>query len=175
MSTAVPLLYRFHPPHLHGDRKYETHGASLLTPSSPLQNMSTILTHLRTSPAPNPSPNYPLLPNSPPANHLPLHPILYLTLAIDSVAPLMRIRSQRGAAGGGTALQIPMPLGLRQRRRQAFMWILASAEKKKGGTSEFAKRLLKRSLRLWRGGVRRGRGGRACIGRGLRRGRIWVL
>jgi len=105
------------------------------------QNMSMILTHLRTSPAPNPSPNYPLLPNSPPANHLPLHPTLYLTLAIDSVAPLMGIRSQRGAAGGGAALQIPMPLGLRKRRRQAFMWILASAEKKKGGTSDFAKRI----------------------------------
>lgn len=102
--------------------------------------MADILSHLRTSPAPNPSPSRPLLPNSPPASHLPLHPTLYLTLAIDSVAPLMRIRSQRGAAGGGVALQIPVPLGLRQRRRQAVMWILDAAERRSGGTAPFAKR-----------------------------------
>jgi len=92
--------------------------------------MDTILSHLRTAPAPNYSEQRPLLPGAPPASHLPLHPVLYLTLAIDSVAPLLRIRSQRGAAGGGVALQIPVPLGLRQRRRQAFMWILDAASKK---------------------------------------------
>lgn len=102
--------------------------------------MSEILTYLRTSPAPNPSPTRPLLPNSPPASHLPLHPSLYLTLAIDSVAPLMRIRSQRGAAGGGVALQIPVPLGLRQRRRQAVVWMLDAVERRSGGTAPFAKR-----------------------------------
>ena len=65
-----------------------------------------------------------------PASHLPLNPILYLTLALDSIAPLLRIRSQRGAAGGGVALQIPVPLGLRQRRRTAFTWVLDAASKK---------------------------------------------
>lgn len=56
----------------------------------------------------------------------------------------MRIRSQRGAAGGGAALQIPVPLGLRQRRRTAFTWVLESASKKanKGtGRSDFARRI----------------------------------
>ncbi|KAK4994940.1 hypothetical protein LTR66_005142 [Elasticomyces elasticus] len=95
------------------------------------RNMSIILTHLRTAPAPTYSGNKPLLPGAPPASHLPLNPILYLTLAIDSVAPLLRIRSQRGAAGGGAALQIPIPLSLRQRRRQAVQWILDAAEKRK--------------------------------------------
>ena len=70
-----------------------------------------------------------------PASHLPLNPTLYLTLALDSVAPLLRIRSQRGAAGGGRALQIPVPLGLRQRRRTAFMWILDAVEKRKSRSS----------------------------------------
>ena len=87
--------------------------------------MALILQHLRTSPIPTINPQRPLLPGAPPPSHLPLNPILYLTLAIDSVAPLMRIRSQRGAAGGGVALQIPVPLGLRQRRRQpcSGLWV----------------------------------------------------
>lgn len=95
------------------------------------RNMSHILTVLRTNPAPTYSATRLLLPGAPPASHLPLDPVLYLTLAIDSVAPLLRIRSQRGAAGGGVALQIPAPLGLRQRRRTAFSWILDAAEKRK--------------------------------------------
>ena len=69
---------------------------------------------------------------------------MYLTLAIDSVAPLLRIRSQRGAAGGGVALQIPVPLGLRQRRRQAFTWILDAASKRQNrgsGKEMFAQRV----------------------------------
>lgn len=94
------------------------------------RNMSVILTHLRTASAPTYSRARSLLPGAPPASHLPLHPILYLTLAIDSVAPLLRIRNQRGAAGGGVALQIPVPLGLRQRRRIAFNWILDAASKR---------------------------------------------
>src|SRR6195952_1142446 len=103
--------------------------------------MSFILNHLRTAPPPNTNPARPLLPGAPPASHLPLHPVLYLTLAIDSVAPILRIRSQRGAAGGGVALQIPVPLGLRQRRRQAFQWILDAASKRKSrgsGNDQFA-------------------------------------
>ncbi|KAK3709718.1 hypothetical protein LTR37_010745 [Vermiconidia calcicola] len=104
------------------------------------KNMSHILNHLRTAPAPTYSPSRPLLPGAPPVSHLPLNPVLYLTLAIDSIAPLLRIRSQRGAAGGGVALQIPVPLGLRQRRRQAFQWILDAAGKR-GSREHFAQRV----------------------------------
>lgn len=108
------------------------------------RNMATILTILRTAPAPTYSAVRPLLPGAPPASHLPLNPTLYLTLAVDSVAPLLRIRSQKGAAGGGVALQIPVPLGLRQRRRQAFEWILDAAVKRKSrgsGNDMFAQKV----------------------------------
>lgn len=108
------------------------------------RNMSLILTHLRTSPPPTINPARPLIPGAPPPSHLPLNPILYLTLAIDSVAPLLRIRSQKGAAGGGVALQIPVPLGLRQRRRTAVEWILTAATKRKNrgsGKGGFAQRV----------------------------------
>ncbi|KAJ9666567.1 hypothetical protein H2201_003226 [Coniosporium apollinis] len=108
------------------------------------RNMSLILTHLRTASPPTINPLRPLLPGAPPPSHLPLNPILYLTLAIDSVAPLMRIRSQRGAAGGGVALQIPVPLGLRQRRRTAVQWILDAATKRRNrgsGKGMFAQRV----------------------------------
>lgn len=108
------------------------------------RNMATILNTLRTTPAPTYSTTKPLLPGAPPASHLPLNPVLYLTLAIDSIAPLLRIRSQRGAAGGGVALQIPVPLGLRQRRRQAVTWILDSATKRKSrgsGKDMFAQKV----------------------------------
>lgn len=106
--------------------------------------MSYILNHLRTSPPPVTNPARPLLPGSPPPNHLPLNPVLYLTLAIDSVAPLLRLRSQKGAAGGGQALQIPVPLGLRQRRRIAIQWIIEAASKRPSrgsGRGQFAKRV----------------------------------
>ncbi|KAF1350989.1 ribosomal protein S7 domain-containing protein [Delphinella strobiligena] len=99
------------------------------------RNMSLILQHLRTASPPTYNPARPLLPGAPPASHLPLNPTLYLTLALDSIAPLLRIRSQRGAAGGGVALQIPVPLGLRQRRRQAMTWILDAASKRKSRAS----------------------------------------
>ncbi|SMR48445.1 unnamed protein product [Zymoseptoria tritici ST99CH_1E4] len=95
------------------------------------RNMAVILNVLRTNPAPTYADSRSMLPGAPPASHLPLNPVLYLTLAIDSVAPLLRIRQQKGAAGGGVALQIPVPLGLRQRRRQALMWILDAAMKRK--------------------------------------------
>jgi len=108
------------------------------------RNMSYILNHLRTAPPPQTNSARPLLPGSPPPSHLPLNPILYLTLAIDSVAPLLRIRSQKGAAGGGAALQIPVPLGIKQRRRQAVQWILDAASKKKSrgsGRGQFAQKV----------------------------------
>ena len=106
--------------------------------------MATILNHLRTASPPTVNPLRPLIPGAPPPSQLPLNPILYMTLAIDSVAPLFRIRSQRGAAGGGVALQIPVPLTVRQRRRQAFMWILDSASKRKtrgSGRGGFAQKV----------------------------------
>lgn len=106
--------------------------------------MALILQYLRTSPIPTINPSKPLLPGAPPPSHLPLNPVLYLTLAIDSVAPLLRIRSQRGAAGGGVALQIPVPLGQRQRRRAAIQWIMAAASKRRNmgsGKNSFAQRI----------------------------------
>ncbi|KAJ4311328.1 hypothetical protein N0V94_008003 [Neodidymelliopsis sp. IMI 364377] len=95
------------------------------------RQMAVVLQHLRTSPIPTINPARPLLPGAPPPSHLPLNPILYLTLAIDSVAPLLRIRAQKGAAGGGVALQIPVPLNQRQRRRTAIQWILSAALKRR--------------------------------------------
>ncbi|KAF2706428.1 30S ribosomal protein-like protein S7 [Pleomassaria siparia CBS 279.74] len=108
------------------------------------RNMSLILQHLRTSQIPTINPARPLVPGAPPPSHLPLNPILYLTLAIDSVAPLLRIRNQKGAAGGGVALQIPVPLGIRQRRRTAVEWILNAASKRRNkgsGKGGFAQRV----------------------------------
>ena len=106
--------------------------------------MAAILNHLRTAPAPRYNPQRPVVPDAPPATHLPLNPALYLTIAIDSVAPLLRLRSQRGAAGGGVALPLPIPLTARQRRRRAMMWILEAVDKKPSrgsGKLMFAKRV----------------------------------
>ena len=97
--------------------------------------MAMILERLRTAPPPQSDPRRPLIPGAPPRSHLPLNPVLYMTLAIDSAAPLFRIRSQKGAAGGGVALQIPVPLTLRQRRRTSIMWILDAASKKRSKSS----------------------------------------
>lgn len=105
--------------------------------------MSYVLNYLRTAPPPTVSSSRPLIPDAPPPIELPLNPITYLTVAIDSVAPLMRIRNQKGAAGGGAALQIPVPLSQRQRRRTAIMWILDAVSKKKSrgsGPGMFAQR-----------------------------------
>ncbi|KAI9151723.1 37S ribosomal protein S7 [Paramyrothecium foliicola] len=94
------------------------------------RNIAMVMNYLRTAPAPIYSPKFPLLPGSPPASHLPLNPILYITIAIDSVAPLVKVRGIAGAAGGGRALEVPHPLAVRQRRRTAFKWILDSVTKK---------------------------------------------
>lgn len=99
---------------------------------------------LRTAPEPTFSPKFPLLPGTPPASHLSLNPVLYLTVAVDSVAPLIKIKPIPGAGGGGRALDVPQPLSVRQRRRRAFTWILEAIEKKpsKGsGRTQFAHRL----------------------------------
>lgn len=106
--------------------------------------MSLLLNQLRLAPPPGIDPQRPLIPGSPPAQQLPLDPIRYLGVAIDSVAPLFRIRSIPGAAGGGNALQVPQPLNLRQRRRAATMWILEAASKRPShgsGGGPFAHRI----------------------------------
>jgi small subunit ribosomal protein S7 len=106
--------------------------------------MAQVLNHLRTSPPPRPSPLRPLLPNSPPPSHLPFNPVIYLTVILDSVAPLLRIRQIKGAAGGGLSLPMPTPLLQRQRRRQAIQWILEAVSKKQNrgsGRGTFAHRL----------------------------------
>lgn len=123
-----------------------------------------ILERLRTATPPRTNSQHPLLPGAPPTTHLPLNPILYLTLAIDSVAPLLRIRSQRGAAGGGVALQIPIPLNLRQRRRTAIMWILDAASKRRtsgSGRTMFAHKVADELISVIEGrsGVWEKRGG----------------
>ncbi|KAF2689950.1 ribosomal protein S7 [Lentithecium fluviatile CBS 122367] len=108
------------------------------------RDMALILQHLRTSGIPTINPTRPLIAGAPPPSHLPLNPILYLTLAIDSVAPLLRIRLQKGAAGGGAALQLPLPLGQRQRRRTAVQWILSAASRRRNtgsGKGSFAQRV----------------------------------
>jgi small subunit ribosomal protein S7 len=103
-----------------------------------------MLSILRTSAAPKINPLRPLLPGAPPPEQLPLNPIVYLTLAVDSVSPLFRIRAMKGMAGGGFSLEVPEPLTERQRRRQAILWILEIVSKKKSrgsGRTQFAHRL----------------------------------
>ncbi|KAI1364119.1 ribosomal protein S7 domain-containing protein [Xylaria arbuscula] len=107
------------------------------------KHVSLILNYLRTSPPPKVSPLRPLLPGSPPPDQLPLNPLLYLTIAIDSVAPIVRIRSLKGMASGGNSLDIPEPIDARARRRMAIMWILDVVTKKRStgsGRKQFAAR-----------------------------------
>ena len=94
--------------------------------------MTIILDHLRTSPAPQQHPKRRLLtsPGSP-YGTLPLNPIQYLNLVVESVAPLIKIKQYKGLAGGGKALPVPMPLGLAQRRRLAIKWIIDASEKRR--------------------------------------------
>jgi len=54
------------------------------------------------------------------------------------------MRSLAGAAGGGRALDVPIPLTLRQRRRAAIKWLLDAVGKKRSrgsGRTQFAQRL----------------------------------
>ena len=98
--------------------------------------MDQILDILRTAPPPRLDPR--LLPG-PGSAQLPLDPVAYLNLVVDSVAPLVKIRQQKGAAGGGRSLPIPVPLSVRQRRRTAIVWIIEQSEKRR--EPMFAKRL----------------------------------
>ena len=146
---------------------FDSPGIYIFTNGFDVQNMALILNYLRTAPPPLVNPNRPLMPGAPPASHLPLNPVLYLTLAIDSIAPLLRIRSQKGAAGGGVALQIPVPLGIQQRRRTAIMWIIDTASKRRwagSGKGGFAQKVAQELISivegksgLWerRGGIHR--------------------
>ncbi|KAI5919624.1 ribosomal protein S7 domain-containing protein [Camillea tinctor] len=106
------------------------------------RHMSFILNYLRTT-SPKPNPLRPLVPGSPPVEQLPMNPLAYLTAAIDSVAPLIRIRGLKGAAGGGQALELPEPLPVRARRRIAIQWIIDVVERKRSsgsGRTQFATR-----------------------------------
>lgn len=92
--------------------------------------LNQVLLILRTRPPPESNLRTPIIPSAPPLLSLPRDPVAYLQTAIDSVAPLLRIKSVKGS--GGFREQMPVPLGLRQRRRKAITWLLEAAEKKKG-------------------------------------------
>lgn len=113
--------------------------------------MAHILDTLRTSSPPQVNPKRRLLPGppAPPAPQLPLDPVLYLTLIVDSVTPLIKIRSQKGIAGGGAAVQIPVPLSERQRRRTAIQWIIDASKKRRD--SKFANRVAQEVLAVAEG------------------------
>ena len=97
--------------------------------------MARILDILRTAPAPQINLTQPdrqvLIPAGTPREALPLSPIQYLTAAIDGIAPLIKIRQQRGMLGGGAMQPIPQPLSVRQRRRQSIQWILDASAKRR--------------------------------------------
>jgi small subunit ribosomal protein S7 len=100
---------------------------------TPLKTVADILDTLRTAPPPQQKSNktgQALLPSAGPLNLLPLSPIQYLTSVLDSLAPLIKIRQQKGIAGGGKSLPIPVPIGVKLRRRTALKWILGNADKR---------------------------------------------
>ncbi|KAK2756240.1 hypothetical protein FQN54_005648 [Arachnomyces sp. PD_36] len=142
-AAMLPPGYKFEPPTMpiprteNAKRRYDPlveQFTKLLMRDGKLsraqKTMESILDTLRLSPPPTMSPTRPLL-TTLPSPQLPLNPILYLTLIVDSVAPLLKIRQQKGAAGGGMSLQIPVPLPERRRRRTAIKWILDASEKRK--------------------------------------------
>ncbi|KAJ6259345.1 37S ribosomal protein S7 [Drechslerella dactyloides] len=90
--------------------------------------MQRILQILRTKPAPRVG-KYALVPNAPDLSQLPSDPVAYIQTAIDSVAPLFKMRSTRGS--GGSTVQIPSPLPVKARRRKAMEWMLSAADGKK--------------------------------------------
>ncbi|PLB41907.1 mitochondrial 37S ribosomal protein uS7m [Aspergillus candidus] len=94
------------------------------------RNMSFILDHLRTSSPPQVHAKRRLL-GSPSTPQLPMNPVLYLTLIIDSVAPVIKLRQQKGIAGGGASVPVPFALNQRQRRRQAIRWIIDASDKRR--------------------------------------------
>lgn len=104
-----------------------------------IQNMALILHYLRTTAPPRPNPIRALLNNPIAVARLPLDPVSYVRLAIDSIAPLLQLKSR--FAGGGQRVQVPIPLNERQRRRAAIMWILDAVDKRRSkgsGRTRFA-------------------------------------
>jgi len=95
--------------------------------------MTEVLAILRTKSAPVSNTRTPIIPTAPPLASLPSDPIAYLQTAIDSVAPLLRIKSVKGS--GGFRESVPSPMFLQQRRRKAVMWIIEAADKKKARMS----------------------------------------
>ncbi|KAF3941753.1 hypothetical protein ABW19_dt0201403 [Dactylella cylindrospora] len=126
--TPIPALHsinhRQHPLIRQLTPHFMEHG-KLATAQNTIQK---ILQILRTKPAPRPG-KYPLVPNAPDLSLLPGDPIAYLQTAIDSVAPLFKMRSTRGS--GGSTVQIPSPLPIKVRRRRAMEWMVAAADGKK--------------------------------------------
>lgn len=95
--------------------------------------MNKVLAILRTKSAPKSNPRTPIIPTAPPLQSLPSDPVAYLQTAIDSIAPLLKIKSTQGS--GGFRESVPVPMALRQRRRKAVMWIIEAADKKKARMS----------------------------------------
>jgi len=91
--------------------------------------MNEVLSILRTKGPPKVNPRTPIIPSAPPLESLPSDPLAYLQTAVDSVSPLVQIKSQKAA--GGFREQVPSPLALRQRRRKAIGWIIEAADKKR--------------------------------------------
>ena len=93
------------------------------------RDLQKVLNILRTKSAPKPQTKYNLVAGHPPLEELPRNPLAYLQTAIDSVAPLMRLKSIKGS--GGFSNQVPEPMHMRQRRRMAINWMLNAANGKK--------------------------------------------
>ncbi|EPS43397.1 hypothetical protein H072_2619 [Dactylellina haptotyla CBS 200.50] len=126
--TPIPALHsihhRQHPLLRQLTPHFMQHG-ELATAQATIQK---ILQILRTKPAPRVG-KYPLVPNAPDLSLLPSDPVAYLQTAIDSVAPLFKMKSTRGS--GGSTVQIPAPLNVKVRRRRAMEWMMAAADGKK--------------------------------------------
>ncbi|EXJ89075.1 hypothetical protein A1O3_02139 [Capronia epimyces CBS 606.96] len=113
------------------------------------KNMDEILDNLRKAPVPSASAGGHTLITNLPYEALPLSPIQYLTAIIDSVAPLVKIRQQKGILGGGASMPVPVPLQRRQRRRAAIQWILAGAENRR--ETKLAERVSKELIAIAEG------------------------
>ncbi|RPB24835.1 ribosomal protein S7, partial [Terfezia boudieri ATCC MYA-4762] len=88
-----------------------------------------VLDILRTKPPPKEQTKYNLIANHLPLSSLPRNPPAYLLTAIDSLAPLMRLKAMK--ASGGFSNQVPEPLNERQRRKTAIGWMLSVSKGKK--------------------------------------------
>lgn len=106
--------------------------------------MALILNYLRSTAPPKVHPGRPLIESIATAASLPLDPVRYLRLAIDSIAPLIRVRATKGPGSSSVFIQVPIPLRERQRRRTAVMWILNVIKKRRSkgsGRTRFAHKI----------------------------------